>query len=304
MRIAVTGETEPDTIDVTGGRSATIIEVDTSIIIGGGDGTVASVNGLLPDGSGDVQLDADAVGADPEGTAATAVSAHTAATDPHGDRAHAASTLLAKTANLADVADPATARSSLGLGNAATLAVGTTTGTVAAGDDSRLTNARTPTTHAATHATAGSDPITPAAIGAYPAASGTALETGKLDKVGGTITGGLTINTAAAGDALLALHVDAETFDRLRVLTDRIEIGPGTGARDTNWRRSAANEWTTDDAVIVSLMLRHLGTTLGFYGATAITKPAVTGSRGGNAALASLLTALANLGLITNNSTA
>lgn len=32
--------------------------------------------------------------------------------------------------------------------------------------------------------------------------------------------------------------------------------------------------------------------------------PTVTGSRGGNAALASLLTALANLGIIVNNSTA
>lgn len=54
--------------------------------------------------------------------------------------------------------------------------------------------------------------------------------------------------------------------------------------------------------------VRHVldGTTntVGFYGATPVTRPAVTGSRGGNAALASLLTALANLGLITDGSTA
>jgi hypothetical protein len=43
---------------------------------------------------------------------------------------------------------------------------------------------------------------------------------------------------------------------------------------------------------------------LGFYGASAITKPNVTGSRGGNAALASLLTQLANLGLITDGTSA
>lgn len=43
---------------------------------------------------------------------------------------------------------------------------------------------------------------------------------------------------------------------------------------------------------------------MSFYGATAISKPTVTGSRGGNAALASLLTALANLGLITDSSSA
>lgn len=42
---------------------------------------------------------------------------------------------------------------------------------------------------------------------------------------------------------------------------------------------------------------------IGFLGASAVARPAVTGSRGGNAALASLLTALANLGLITDSST-
>ena len=46
-----------------------------------------------------------------------------------------------------------------GLGGAAVLDVGTTTGTVAAGDDSRLTDSRTPTAHASSHAGAGSDPI-------------------------------------------------------------------------------------------------------------------------------------------------
>lgn len=40
---------------------------------------------------------------------------------------------------------------------------------------------------------------------------------------------------------------------------------------------------------------------LGFYGTAPIVKPAPAGSRGGNAALASLLTALANLGLITDS---
>ena len=51
-------------------------------------------------------------------------------------------------------------------------------------------------------------------------------------------------------------------------------------------------------------LLLALWARAGFYNTTPIVKPAVTGSRGGNAALASVLTALANLGLITNSSTA
>jgi hypothetical protein len=42
----------------------------------------------------------------------------------------------------------------------------------------------------------------------------------------------------------------------------------------------------------------------GFYGTAPVAKPAVTGSRGGNAALASLLTALASTGLVTDSSSA
>lgn len=49
---------------------------------------------------------------------------------------------------------------------------------------------------------------------------------------------------------------------------------------------------------------RFLGTKIGFFSAAVTTKPTVTGSRGGNAALASLLTALATLGLITDSTTA
>jgi hypothetical protein len=43
--------------------------------------------------------------------------------------------------NLSDLTNLVTARSNLGLGNSATRAVGTTSGTVAAGDDSRILNA-------------------------------------------------------------------------------------------------------------------------------------------------------------------
>jgi hypothetical protein len=62
------------------------------------------------------------------------------------------------------------------------------------------------------------------------------------------------------------------------------------------------------DAVVNGLeingTLDHDGSTVGFYATAPASKQAVTGSRGGNAALASLLTALSTIGLITNSSTA
>jgi hypothetical protein len=91
VRIEVTGETEPDAIDVAGGEPATVIEVAA--------GLVSSVNGK----TGGVTLGATDVGADPAGAATAAqtaaisaaaddatakVAAHVAAVDPHGDRAY------------------------------------------------------------------------------------------------------------------------------------------------------------------------------------------------------------------------
>jgi hypothetical protein len=51
-------------------------------------------------------------------------------------------------------------------------------------------------------------------------------------------------------------------------------------------------------------ILNGNGTTLGFFGSIGTTKQTPSGSRGGNAALASLLTALAGYGLITDGTSA
>ena len=71
---------------------------------------------------------------------AGAVSTHAGATSGvHGITAYGSS--------IVSSVDAAAARTALGLGGAAVLSVGTTGGTVAAGDDARLSDARTPTSH-------------------------------------------------------------------------------------------------------------------------------------------------------------
>jgi len=55
---------------------------------------------------------------------------------------------------------------------------GTTTGTSAQGNDARLSNARTPTAHKSTHATGGTDALSPADIGAEPAITTLAIAKG------------------------------------------------------------------------------------------------------------------------------
>ena len=74
------------------------------------------------------------LGTDPSGSEAT-VKARIAATETVANAA------AAKASNLSDLASASSARTNLGLGGAATLNVGTSAGTVAAGDDSRLVTA-------------------------------------------------------------------------------------------------------------------------------------------------------------------
>lgn len=151
---------------------------------GGGGGAVDSVNGR----TGAVTLTKTDVGLPLVTNAAQAVpaditaaiAAHVALADPHAQYAldtdlstglatKAATSHTHIATQISDsstvgravlvAVDAPTARTAIGAGTSS-LALGTTGSTAAAGNDSRLSDARTPTAHAASHAGAGSDPIT------------------------------------------------------------------------------------------------------------------------------------------------
>lgn len=99
---------------------------------------------------------------------------------------------------------------------------------------------------------------------------------------------------AQAMDAIpLLLARSAELQKQLNELTELVSSLPNIGPLLTETRKAYA---TLDSPVFT--------TAVGFNGSAAIGKQTVTGSRGANAALASVLTALANAGLITDSTTA
>jgi len=128
----------------------------------------------------------------------------------------------------------------------------------------------------------------------------------------GTYTGG-SYNKIAAADSV------AEAYAQLANLgntTLRVYNGSDSHSR---WVDGSGNDWAVGitssngnlrvirigGSGIINLAANvQLNSQVGFQGTAPIAKPTVTGSRGGNAALASLLTALANYGLITDSTTA
>jgi hypothetical protein len=249
---------------------------------------------------------------------------------------------------------------------------GASAGTACEGDDARLSDARTPLAHAASHASEGSDPVTPAGIGAEPAgtaASAVAAHAGASDPHGdrawadsrfatiivvtelsgdvstldGFVQDCLTRVAAieqgtaflaalnVAGNAQVAngnltvtdfvkgyrFRVDGSALDLEATGTDLIISNwSGTGFNGTqrSYARLSADahntQWAGKFEFVDALYnnVRHTidgaGNTLGFHGATPVAQQTVTGSRGDGTALANLLSALDELGLIVDSTTA
>lgn len=103
----------------------------------------------------------------------------------------------------------------------------------------------------------------------------------------------------------LAQFKDSTGIDSLLISAGgTLTFHAGVAANPANLYRSAADTLKTDDSFHVTLDFRHLGANLGFYNTAPVAKQTINGSRGGNAALADLLTKLALVGLIADGSTA
>jgi hypothetical protein len=93
------------------------------------------------------------------------------------------------------------------------------------------------------------------------------------------------------------------TVNRAREST--VAAAHSAGATVTLAFTAGALAATITDALLdPALVLGTAAGTTAFFGGVGVTKPVITGSRGGNAAVASLLTQLAAIGLITNSTTA
>ncbi|MFD9465313.1 hypothetical protein [Streptomyces sp. NPDC060027] len=277
---------------------------------------VISVNGE----TGIVIVTAAELGADPAGTASSAVAAHSAATTGvHGIANTAAletssgatakvAAHAAVTTSVHGIADTAALETTAG----ATLKVSAHAGGADSHGDRAWANgqfATIPTV--STLDTFVGDCLTRVSAIEQGTAFLAALNVAGPAQVSG---GNLTVTDFTKG---YRFRVDGSSLDLEATGTDLIVSnwsGSGFNGTQRSYLRLSADAQNIQIAGKVEYVDALYGATkhvldgatntAGFFGATPTGRPTVAGSRGGNAALGSLLTALATLGLITDSTTA
>jgi hypothetical protein len=121
--------------------------------------------------------------------------------------------------------------------------------------------------------------------------------TGGISIVDDSTTSGIRIQEQNSSD--IDILQQGSGSINLQTTSADLSVQAGAGGVSGNLRLEAFQNIliTATSAVNIS------GAQMGFYGQTPISRPTVTGSRGGNAALTSLITSLASLGLIIDSTT-
>lgn len=118
-----------------------------------------------------------------------------------------------------------------------------------------------------------------------------------------TASSGLTAGTVSTGNALTMAGAASGSDVAFTATGIDANIAVDVNAKGTGSVKLISNGITSVFATSTGAMIGNTGQSIGFYGATRVAKQTVTGAKGANAALTSLLTALAALGLITDSST-
>lgn len=151
--------------------------------------------------------------------------------------------------------------------------------------------------------------------GQLPAYYQTALGYTPINKAGDVMSGTLRLGSSYPGTLSLDIGADPMVGSGFYYNGSVYKHSIGSNATSINFKDGifvfSMAGWgaqDTDITWIPQITVGYLSATfhgnVGFNGTAAIAKPTITGSRGGNAALASLLTALVNYGLITDSTTA
>lgn len=126
-------------------------------------------------------------------------------------------------------------------------------------------------------------------------------------RVGSSGVSGISVRLSAAAASSRAVQFETDSTARWLVKADgAAESGSNNGSNLVFEPMSDAGTSLGAAVTIIRATqgFRHENKPLGFFGNTPVAKPTVSGAKGGNAALGSLITALTSLGLITDSTSA
>lgn len=202
--------------DAAAAAASAISASNSAVTASAAKDTATSAAATATTKASEASASATAAAGSTSAAAASAGAASASANAAAGSASDAAATKDAVDAKFATLATVATSglyadlSSKPTLGDAAAKNVGTTAGTVAAGNDARLSDARTPTAHTHTAAQISDSTAVGRSVVTATDAAAARSAIGALATTGGTMTGAVTA-TAASGPAFISKNAEDDT---------------------------------------------------------------------------------------------